>query len=76
MTKRYGFILTLYILATAALLTVSCAKKDTVSIPEQRPPVQLPDIDEEEIFGVELPETDTAQRSDVGEEDLLDDDEQ
>jgi hypothetical protein len=38
--------------------------------------VQLPDIDEEEIFGVELPETDTAQRSDVGEEDLLDDDEQ
>jgi hypothetical protein len=76
MTKRYGFILTLYILATAALLIVSCAKKDTVSIPEQRPPVQLPDIDEEEIFGVELPETDTAQRSDVGEEDLLDDDEQ
>ena len=75
MTKRYGFILTLYILATAALLIVSCAKKDTVSIPEQRPPVQLPDIDEEEIFGAELPETDTAQRSDVGEEDLLDDDE-
>jgi hypothetical protein len=76
MTKRYGFILTLYILAAAALLIVACAKKDAISIPEQRPPVQLPDIDEEEIFGVELPETDTAQAAEAIEEDLLDDDEQ
>ena len=76
MTKRYGFILTLYILATAALLIVACAKKDTISIPEQRPPVQLPDIDEEEIYGGDLPETDTAQAAEVKEEDLLDDDEQ
>ena len=74
MTKRYGFILTLYILATAALLIVSCAKKDVISIPEQRPPVQLPDIEEEEIYGGDLPETDTAQAAEVEEEDLLDGD--
>ena len=76
MTKRYGFILTLYILAAAALLIVACAKKDTISIPEQRPPVQLPDIEEEEIYGGDIPETDTAQAAEVGEEDLLDGDEQ
>tara|TARA_Y100001951_G_scaffold103250_1_gene111669 strand:- start:1123 stop:1353 length:231 start_codon:yes stop_codon:yes gene_type:complete len=76
MIKRYGIILTLYIIATSALLIVACAKQDTISIPEQRPPVQLPDIEEEEIYGGALPETDTAQPAEVEEEDLLDDDEQ
>ena len=75
MIKQYRIIV-LYIIATIALLIVACAKQDTISIPEQRPPVQLPDIEEEEIYGGDLPKTDTAHAVEVEEEDLLDGDEQ
>tara|TARA_R110000824_G_C15026386_1_gene658899 strand:+ start:323 stop:535 length:213 start_codon:yes stop_codon:yes gene_type:complete len=70
MTKQYG-IITLYVIATVALLIVACAKQDTISIPEQREPIHFPDLD---IEG--MPEIDTAQGDEAVEGDLLDGDEQ
>jgi len=76
MIKQHG-IITLYIIAAIALFTVACAKQDTITIPEQREPVRLPEIEEEDIYGGDdLPETDTAQAAEVEEEDLLDGGEQ
>ena len=63
MTKQYG-IITLYVIATVALLIVACAKQDTISI-------HFPDLD---IEG--MPEIDTAQGDEAVEGDLLDGDEQ
>ena len=68
MIKKYGITL-VYILGITALLVVACTKQETISIPEQRPPVQLPDIDDEDI-----PEIDTGYDDEKPEEDLLDED--
>jgi|TARA_R100001244_G_C5083704_1_gene114592 hypothetical protein len=68
MLKQYGILL-LYIVVIAFLLLSACAKKD-VTIPELRPPIRLPDIDEEE--GEDLPEEDTAVDEEILEEDWLD----
>ena len=68
MIKKYGIIL-VYILGITALLVVACTKQEIISIPEQRPPVQLPDIDAEDI-----PEIDTGYDDEKPEEDLLDED--
>ena len=70
MIKQYG-IITLYVIATIALLIVACVKQDTISIPEQREPIPFPEINIEDI-----PEIDTAQGDEAVEEDLLDGDEQ
>ena len=76
MIKRYGLVL--FCVALQAFMVCSasaCAKKDTVSIPEQRPPVQLPELDEEDLYeDIDIEEVDTAIPSE--EQDLLNDEQQ
>jgi hypothetical protein len=73
--KRYGLIC-LYG-AVVLFMTVcinACAKKDTVNIPEQRAPIILPEIDEEDIYdGIDIEEVDTAEPP--TDQDLLNDEE-
>ena len=58
-----------------AICVNACAKKDTVSIPEQRSPILLPELDEEDIYdGIDIEEIDTAEPP--PDQDLLYDEEQ
>jgi len=66
MFKKYGITL-LYVIGIMALLIAACTKQETISIPDMRPPLQLPDVDAEDI-----PEIDTGYDDEKEEEDLLD----
>jgi hypothetical protein len=73
MIKRYGLVL--FCIAATMFMVLSsaaCTKKDTVSIPEQRLPVRLPELDEEDFYeDIDIEEVDTATPSE--EQDLLND---